>query len=287
VTGSAAIEALLARPPTTLSALEAAIGKLGRDVSSEDTYVLRRDRPFDGVKFLYIAFIGRDLHVDPDPAIAELRLLTDDTDLHALATTLRGAGTPRSERQSQLVEWRDARGEWQVYDHAHADAFWKLRDPPFATDRVPHEQAELIARIVELASRPFGVDAMEQAFGPIGIDGRWPEYFARGPTWRLAGRSVDDLDDVSLQLAVPLPCEPLVAALGWGEVYVSSGDVHMSSWQVTDVATKRHPVMHGSSIELVVETRQGLRARPEIPCYSGAYAIDGARVRTIRIAPAR
>jgi hypothetical protein len=260
--------------PTTLSALEAAIGQpLRRGDKVEDLYLVRRDNPFDGVKLIYVSFIGRELATDPDPAIAEIRWLTYNTDMRAAAAKALGPGVSQGggEQHDEYLghghegtplhqEWRDARGEWNVYEHDTTCAFWKLRDPPLAETRSPQEEAELVDKIVALANRRFGLEALEEAFGPIGIDGRWPLYFARGASWLLQAHSVLDLRDVTITLGVPIPAQTLVTALGLGEWYVDTGDAHGSNWSVHLKATKREPGMACGRIEIGVGGPKAVQA---------------------------
>jgi hypothetical protein len=168
-------------------------------------------------------------------------LLTNEPNLRSLAAAM-GAGRPRGgevqfdpyhARQTEsarYLEWRDARGEWHLYDHDPSNAFWKLRDPPFASVRSVTEQAELIERIVAVVRR----EPLDDIFNGLSIDGRWPQYFAAGPTWKLVARPVDSPSELTMTLSPAMPAAPLVAALGSSDVEIYSGDVHMSTWCISN-----------------------------------------------------
>jgi hypothetical protein len=241
--GEAALERLLAAEPTTLAALERAIGPLARGV--EEAWALARTGPalplapalaeltrqggddrrsgFAGGAAweLTVAFAGDPgvhLRTVDDPRVARARVRAPGTDAGAIAAGVRGAGHPAGDH----VAWGGAAGTYRVYAAEPDRLVWELADPPFAATRSSSEVAALNGQLVALVSAPLHRGIVERAFGPLAMDGRGPDLYARGGTWKLVVRPIDrdPPREVELQLEPPLAAVPIVAALGWDDAHV-------------------------------------------------------------------
>jgi len=300
------LDAALATEPTTLAALEAALGvSLGRDPGTEDAWLVRRTDPAPGLAFVMACFLGEpgdDLGATADPTIVQLRLRDAGGDCRADATRLLGPGEARGGevsfdryhgsgelRAPTYTAWTRARGTLSIYDHDPAWAFWHLTEPPPPTIRSATETTALIGQIAALAASPLVRGSIERVVGPLAMDGRYPERVARGATWCLRVRPIDaDAPrELALELTPALPAEPLAAALGWDDAVVRTIDVHMTSLRLM-----RRGEPSGANAEhrldLIVEAPSGASLRPSTHGFPGsrAYEIDGALVVGIRVTPA-
>ena len=137
---------------------------------------------------------------------------------------------------------------------------------------LPHAVAALLAR------EPRTLGELEQAFGPLEMDGSWPQRVARGPTWLCTMRPIEGElpEEVQLELEPALAAEPLVAALGWTDAIIRTTTVDMTM----PVLRRRSSTGEDSDERVCFHVvDEGLApGRTSVPA-GRTYEVRGARVR--------
>jgi len=218
--------ALLRREPERLADVEGAVGELRRDARAEVSSLVRRS-PTEGVELLRLAFLGRALHEEANPRVAELRiLLGKGSDVRATVTEVLGAGVEGGgdavffyglREEPGYRAWKGTVGSFKVADAEPALLQWERAES--LTNETADEDT-VVARIVALLSRTVDRAALEETFGPLETDGRGPYLVGSSRYWRCVAlpADTDALDDIQIELRGGIRPAPLTLALGWADI---------------------------------------------------------------------
>jgi hypothetical protein len=252
------IAMIVEQAPSSLSRMEAVVGKVARDAQKE-TFHLSRQKPVEGVAGLEIEFSIDIHHQDPfkvkDPAIGKFTLEFEagaDFCMDALAEKY---GKPRTLEQEQGKGFRFDTGK--SFHPLHVPAFylfpreggafrllWCEEVPGFAApSRTAGATEALTQKIVGLIEGGISRPAVEAAFGRLSLDKDWNCDVVRSDTWTFTAEPAgkDPFDRFTIHLAPALPAGALTRALGVKDPVVVSTDVHMTSRVIADYKTRELP----------------------------------------------
>jgi hypothetical protein len=242
----AAVEALIAKEPRSLSGLEAIVGSLHRDpkVWKEAIGPLDRKDPSPAVRRARVALDIDVFHFDPqktpDPMLGSYELDFDSGREAALRRLREAFGEPTALTREGRATMRFGE-RFFVLGTAGTDQLtllWHASEPEFAIpQRTPQETSRLVADFVAIVQGRFARSAIEARLGKLVYDKVRGADMVKGGTWELrfapAGSAVPE--DVYLTFKRPLPAEGLLPVLHVKLPRVSAFDVHQQSRTLVDL----------------------------------------------------
>ena len=264
--GSLAV--LVETEPPTLSALEAVMGKVDRDMK-EEMHMLRRIGFSELISRLDMTFSIDMHHGNPfetrDPWLKGYSMILVEGREFCMQRLEKQYGKPDTIKAGvgELFKYRtDRRTLWKGFYvlPGEGDAFrldWNasgVKAPDFAVpERTAEETEKLQEKIIAVLEAGLTREALEERFGKLALkEGRIYDFFAFGDTWML---EFDPKEMFMLQMYFepPLPGKRLVEALGVSTPVIVSTDVHMTSRVVGDLKTSSMPVFQGFQLYMHVE----------------------------------
>lgn len=269
------IATIIEQVPSSLSRMEAIVGKIGRDADTE-TFGLSRKKPAEGVASLDIEFLIDIHHHDPfktkDPRIGSFTLKFEAERDFCLETLESNFGKPRIIESGEGKVFRFDTG--QSFHPLHVPAFylfpgkgdafrllWSWKVPDFAMpSRTDTETEALTEKIVMLLKEGASRTRVEEELGKLSLDKDWNYDVVRSETWTFTGNPAgkDPFDRFTIYFAPPLPAKAIIEALGVKKPVVVSTNVHMTNRVIADYKTRAFPQAGGYMLRIHV-LKEGLK----------------------------
>ena len=264
--GSLAV--LVETEPTTLSRLEAVMGKVNRDMKAE-MHALTRTDFTELISKVEMTFSIDMHHGDPfkdkDPGLLGYSLSFVEGREFCMDKLEQHRGKPDKIKAGggEVLRYRtNKRSLWRGFFVVvgEGDSFrlaWNssgVRAPDFAVpERSEEETKELLEKITGMLEEGLSKEALESRFGKMAYEkGRIYDFFAAHATWMLEF-DPEEMFLAQIYFEPPLPGKHLVEAFGVSSPVIVSTDVHMTSRVVADLKTMSMPVFHGYKIYMHVE----------------------------------
>lgn len=246
------VAALADKQPRVLSELEAVVGPLRRDPAKWEEAVgpLRRISPGPAVARAHVD-LGIDIfHQDPrkveDPSLGHWELdFTSgrDASRRLLAGRFPKAAELRGDDGRRVLRFGDL-----YFSELDVDGgfrlSWYCNEPLFAIpQRNEQETAKLVAGLAAVANAGFTRQAIAAHLGPLAYDPQRGLDVLRTGTWTLDYKPTGAArpERIAIDFKRPLPARDLLPRLGIQRPGVISGDTHMQSRTVIDLAKRFSP----------------------------------------------
>jgi len=296
------VAALAGKPPHVLSELEAVVGPLHRDPTKWADAVgpLYRVSPRAGVARATVELAIDPFHRDP-PKVADPSLRHWDLDFlsgREACQRLLAARFPRP-RELRVDNRRIVRfGDLYLTDLDVDGGFrlsWYDREPLFAIPlRSANETVKLVEALTAVANAGFTRQAVVAHLGALTPDPGRNADVLRTETWELlyepSGAARPQRFTVSFKR--PLPARELLPRLGVQRPAVRSGDTHLQSRTLFDLAKGISlktgywlPAAGGYAISLGVDPQGLIETRERLPG-SPVWSADGAQIISFDAFPA-
>ncbi|MFL6261591.1 MAG: hypothetical protein ACJ76Y_17995 [Thermoanaerobaculia bacterium] len=288
------VAALAGKPPRVLSELEAVVGPLHRDPAKWADAVgpLYRVSPRAGVARATVELAIDPFHQDP-PKVADPALRHWDLDFLAgrdACERLLAARFPKP-RELRVDNRRILRfGDLYLTDLDVDGGFrlsWYDREPLFAVPlRNASETARLVEALAAVADAGFTRQAVVTRLGALAPDPGRNADILRTETWELFYEPIGAAKPrrFTINFKRPLPARELLPKLGIQRPAVKSGDTHLQSRTVFDLAKRSSPetgyplpAVGGYAVSLEVDPN-GLIATREWIAGSPIWSADGAQI---------
>jgi hypothetical protein len=288
------VAALAGKPPGVLSELETIVGPLHRDPAKWEDAVgpLHRLSPSPAVARVDVELAIDSFHQDPqkvqDPSLRQW-------DLDFLA----GRDACRRLLEKRFPQVRELRaagrrvlrfGDLYFTELDAGDGFrlsWYQHEPLFAIpERSEKQTAKLVADLAVIANAGFSRQAIAARLGPLAYDRELGGDALRADTWTLvyepAGAAKPERFTVSFKR--PLPSRGLLPKLGIQRPAVHSGDVHMQSRTIIDLAKRMSletgyplPAVRGYVVSISVDPHGLVEIDEKVPG-SPVWSAEGSQI---------
>jgi hypothetical protein len=288
------VAALVEKPPSVLSGLEAIVGPLHRNPAQWEEAVgpLRRVSPSPAVARAYVELAIDPFHQDP-PKVADPSLAHWALDFQTGRDACRKLLARRFPKPAELRDGgRPVLRFGDVYFSALdvGDGFrlsWYREEPLFAIpERSEAETARLLADLAAIANAGFTRQAIEARFGRL-VPDRWQEKDLRqGPTWELTYHPSGAArpDELAINFKRPLPSRDLYSRIGIERPAVRSNDTHLQSRDVFDQAHRSSPetgypmpALRGYVIDIEIDPEGLVETGQQAPG-SPVWKAEGSRI---------